>query len=189
MRGRKPKPAEQRKREGNAGKRPLPDVVLVSGRPDLDEMREPPAHLTDDAKDFWKDSVVRLVDVGILDRVDVPALEQLCEQYARVRAAQRVIAEVGMFARGSTGQIREHPALKIEREATAMFLRLAEHFALTPIARTRLGLAELHARTLAQELDGAGLAQPELKKVAPAKKTRAKAKKDVEIVDAEVVAA
>jgi P27 family predicted phage terminase small subunit len=187
MRGRKPKPAEQRKREGNAGKRPLPDTVLVSGRPDLAEVMEPPAHLSDDAQDFWRDSVKRLVEVGIIDRVDVPVLEQLCEQYARVRGAQRVIREVGMFARGSTGQIREHPALKIEREATSLFLKIAEHYALTPIARTRLGLAELHARTLAQELDGAGLAKPELKKV-PRRKPKAK-KADVEIVDAEVVAA
>jgi hypothetical protein len=66
-----------------------------------------------------------------------------------------VIATDGHFVRGSVGQLREHPAIRIEREATAMFLKIAEHYALTPVARTRLGLAELHRRTLAQEMGGA----------------------------------
>lgn len=163
MRGRKPKPVEQKIAEGNPGKRPLPQTMLVSGRPELAEIAEPPEHLSDDAKEFWRESVTRLVEVGIIDRVDVPVLEQMAEQYARVRAAQRVVKEVGMFAKGSTGQIREHPALRIEREATTLFLKLAEHYALTPIARTRLGLAELHRRSLAEELQS-GLGGPQLRK-------------------------
>lgn len=162
MVGRKPKPAEQRKAEGNPGKRPLPEPLLVAGRPTLEEMHEPPEHLPPDAQEFWRDSIVRLIEVGIIDRVDGPALEQLAMQYARIRGAQRVIAEAGYFAKGSTGQIREHPALKIEREATSMFLKLAEHYALTPIARTRLGLAELHRRSLQSEM-ASGLGKPDLR--------------------------
>ena len=45
------------------------------------------------------------------------------------------------------------PALRVERDAWQAFLRFAEQYALTPVARTRLGLAELHRRTLAEELD------------------------------------
>jgi P27 family predicted phage terminase small subunit len=139
--------------------------MLVAGRPLPEELAEPPAHLPPEAQEFWVTSVVRLVEVGIIDRVDVPVLEQLATQYARIRQAQRVLAEDGHFTRGSVGQIREHPALKIERDATSMFLKMAEHYALTPIARTRLGLAELHKRTLAKELDE-GLGAPKLKPVA-----------------------
>lgn len=152
MRGPKPKPVEQREREGNPSKRPVPTPVLVAGRPDLDELAEPPAHLPPEAQEFWRDSIQRLTAVGIIDRVDVPVLEQLATQYARVRQAQAVIAKKGMFSKGSKGQLREHPALKIEREATRTFLSLAEQYALTPVARTRLGLAELHRRSLSQEL-------------------------------------
>jgi hypothetical protein len=90
-------------------------------------------------------------------------LEQLAVQYARIRQAQRVLAVDGHFVRGSVGQLRPHPALKIEGDATDRFLKLAEHYALTPIARTRLGLAELHRRSLAEELN-AGLGKPELRK-------------------------
>lgn len=159
MRGRKPKPLEQKVAEGNPGKRPLPEPMLVAGRPALNELSEPPEHLPPEAKEFWRDSICRLVEVGIIDRVDVPVLEQLATQYARIRQAQRVLAEDGHFTRGSVGQIREHPALKIERDATTMFLKIAEHYALTPIARTRLGLAELHRRSLSQELtEGLGAA-------------------------------
>lgn len=153
MKGRKPKPAEQKALEGNPGHRPLPEPVLVGGRPLPTEMIEPPAYLPDDAQEFWRDSVATLIEVGIIDRVDAPALEALATQYARMRQANRVVASEGHFARGSTGQLVQHPALKIEREATAMFMRLAEHYALTPIARVRLGMAELHRRSLAQELN------------------------------------
>jgi P27 family predicted phage terminase small subunit len=153
MRGGKPKPIEQRIREGNPSKRPLPEPVLIAGRPDLQELAEPPAYLPPEAKEFWRDSVVKLCETGIIDRVDVPVLEQLCTQYARIRQSQRVLAQDGHYVRGSVGQLRPHPALKIEQDATTLFLKMAEHYALTPVARTRLGLAELHARNLKRELD------------------------------------
>jgi P27 family predicted phage terminase small subunit len=162
VRGRKPTPVEQRKQEGNPQKRPLPEPVLVSGRPALEELREPPPGLPADAHDFWRVSIDRLIEVGIVDRVDVPALEMMAVQYARAIQARRVIAEEGHFAIGSVGQIREHPALKIERDATTLFMKIAEHFALTPVARTRLGLAELHKRALATEMQDA-LGAPDLR--------------------------
>lgn len=157
MKGRKPKPIEQRRKEGNAGKRPVPEALLVAGRPDLQELAEPPEHLPKMAKEFWTSTIVKLAEVGILDRVDVPVLEMLASQYAMVRGSQKVLDEDGYFVRGSVGQIRPHPALKIHNDATDRFLKLAEHYALTPIARTRLGLAELHRRSLKKELEDAGL--------------------------------
>jgi P27 family predicted phage terminase small subunit len=147
-------------KEGNPQKRALPEPVLVGGRLTVDELRDPPAHLPPEAQDFWRDSVARLVEVGIVDKVDVPVLEQLSTQYARIRQAQRVLAQDGHFVRGSVGQLRPHPALKVEQDATTLFLKMAEHYALTPVARTRLGLAELHRRSLAQEINE-GLAKPE----------------------------
>lgn len=143
----------------------MPEPLLVGGRPVLGELEDPPTHLPEEAKEFWRESVTRLIEVGIIDRVDVPVLEQMSVQYARIRQAQKVIAVDGHFVPGSVGQLREHPALKIEKDATALFLKMAEHYALTPIARTRLGLAELHKRTLAKELQE-GLGAPKLKKVA-----------------------
>jgi len=164
MRGRKPVPVEEKIRQGNPGKRPIPEPVLVGGRPDAAEIIEPPEHLDPEAHDFWVFAVERLCNVGILDRVDIPALEQLATQYARVRQAQRLIKKHGHFSRGSQGQIIAHPAIKLEQDATNLFLKLAEHFALTPVARTRLGLAELQARSMASEMDDR-LGKPELTQV------------------------
>jgi P27 family predicted phage terminase small subunit len=152
-----PKPIEQKLREGNPGKRALPQPFLVAGRPRRLELDEPPEHLPADARDFWAEIVPHLTACGIVDRVDVPVLEMLSTAYARWRAAQRVIEERGFFARGSTGQVKEAPWVKIEREAHALFLKTAEQVGIGPLGRTRLGLAEVTRRVLADELrDGLG---------------------------------
>lgn len=156
MRGRKPKPAEQRRLEGGSdiSHRASPEPLLIAGRP-AHEFDEPPAELPADGRRFWRTTVSRLIDVGMLDLVDEAALCMLATQYARWRQASRVVAADGHFARGSVGQLREHPAVKIEREAHGLFLKTAEQFGLTPMARTRLGLAELHRRSLHNEMERA----------------------------------
>jgi P27 family predicted phage terminase small subunit len=152
VRGPKPRPVEVKKREGNPGKRKLPEPVIVSGRPLPAELDEPPEHLPIEAKEFWREYISRLVEVGIVDLVDVPALEMLATMYARARQASRVVAKEGHYTRGSTGQIVEHPALKIERESMSQFWKMAEHFAFTPVARVRLGMAELQRKSLHAEM-------------------------------------
>jgi P27 family predicted phage terminase small subunit len=153
IQGRKPKPVEQRRREGNPGKRKAPEPVLVAGRPAVEELAEAPAHLPAYAKAFWDEAVARLAEVGIVDRVDMAALELMATQYARTREAGEVIAREGLVSQGYNGQPVAHPAVVVERLATAEFLRSAEHFALTPVARTRLGLAELERRKLEDDIE------------------------------------
>lgn len=150
MQGRKPKPVETRRREGNPGRRPLPEPVRVDGR--TVSPPEPPDHLPEDARAAWDRIVPALCNIGLLDGIDAFALEAMCVQWARAQQAGRVVAEQGHITLGSTGQLVEHPALGIERQAQQMFLRFAEHYALTPVARTRLGLAELQRRSLADEM-------------------------------------
>ena len=162
MRGRKPKPVEQRRLEGgrDVSHRASPEALLVAGRP-AHEFDEPPADLPRDGKDFWRTVVARLIDVGMLDLVDEVALRMLATQYARWCQAARVVAVDGHFTRGSVGQLREHPAIRIEREAHGLYVKTAEQFGLTPMARTRLGLADLHRRSLAKEMEGA-LGEPDI---------------------------
>lgn len=152
MRGRKPRPIEERRLEGeDVSHRPLPEPVIAGGR--VLEFPSPPRDLPKEARPFWKDTLKLLADVGILDLVDVPALVLLGTQYARAAQARKIIAKDGLTSFGSQMQVVEHPAVKIERQATGMFMKIAEHYALTPIARTRLGLADLHRKSLAAELD------------------------------------
>ena len=161
MPGPPPKPVEQRIREGTHRADRYPEPIVVAGRPVPAELAKPPDHLPPDAREFWSDTISKLAEVGIVDFIDVPAFEMLATQYARVCEARRVVAEDGLFVLGTVGQKREHPALKIERDATRAFLRLADHFALTPVARTRLGLAGLQAKTMAAEMDDT-LGKPKL---------------------------
>jgi P27 family predicted phage terminase small subunit len=161
--GRPPRPIEQHIRNGTYradrhGRQP----VLIGGRPELAEWAEPPDDLPEDGKAFWRDTVVRLIECGICDRVDVPLLEALAVQWARAVQAGRVLEEEGHFVKGSTGQLVKHPAIGIERDATALFWRMAESFGIGPLARTRLGLAELHRRSLGVELREA-LGNPDLR--------------------------
>lgn len=162
MRGRKPKPVAIKKLEGNRSKEKLPEEVVIGGRPN--EPMEPPESLDDDAKEFWAEAVPILHKVGLLDTVDRAALEMTATAYARVLQARRVIAEEGMMSVGHRGQPREHPMLSTERAAMQTFLRFAEQYALTPVARTRLGLAELQRRSMEDELTDA-LGPPQLEAV------------------------
>jgi P27 family predicted phage terminase small subunit len=146
------KPTEQHIREGTWRADRHPEPMALAGIPRAGELSEPPDRLGPIAAEFWRTTVVRLVECGIVDRVDVPLLEMMAVQYSRAVQAGRAIAHSGMFTKGSTGQITDHPAVKIEREATALFWRLAEGFGIGPLGRTRLGLAELHRRSLQQEM-------------------------------------
>src|SRR5215207_7590594 len=96
--GRPPKPVEEHLRNGTYRADRHAPPVLVSGRPTLDDpMMEPPDDLPEDGKKFWRAWVTRLIEVGLIDRVDQPALEGLCTMFARAVQARRVIAQQGHF--------------------------------------------------------------------------------------------
>jgi P27 family predicted phage terminase small subunit len=149
-RGPKPKPLEVKIAEGNPGRRPLPEPITPSP---LREAPEPPAHLNKDGRHFWEVSIPALHELGLLDKVDGPALEMAAVAYQRFHEARRVIAKQGVTARGSQNQIREHPLLATERKAQLTFLRFAEQYGLTSAARARLGIAMLQGQSLAKSLE------------------------------------
>lgn len=174
--GRKPKPVEQRIKEGNIEQSPMPQVMLVSGRPAPGEYPPPPDRLPQAGVDAWNTIVPQLIDVGLVDRVDTMMLEAMCMQWARMVQAGRVVKAQGHLVRGPGGQLKEHPSLRTERDATARFMSIAEQYAMTPAARTRLGLAELHRRSLKAEFD-TNVGTPELVEIED------DGIEDVEIVD------
>jgi P27 family predicted phage terminase small subunit len=151
MKGRVPRPREERIRDGKT--RNLPEPVRVSRRLQGSELPEPPMELGKAARDFWEQVTPVLADAGVLERIDLFMLSLAASAWGDVQKAQRVLDEQGMFQMGSVGQIREHSALKIKREATITFERLANHLCLSPVARTRLGLAALTAQAMSREMD------------------------------------
>lgn len=136
MRGRKPKPIEQKQREGNPGNRALPAPVTL---PEYDVPKPP--DLPDAAATLWDDIVPILAEARVLNRIDGAALTAMCLQWERGQQARKVLKEEGLFALGSTGQVVPHPALEIERAAHTLFIRFAEQFGITPVARARIAAA------------------------------------------------
>jgi P27 family predicted phage terminase small subunit len=117
----------------------MTDIDQVSAVDDLmTQMLLPPDDLPPEAIEFWTDTVVLLCKTGIVHKADRSALVALSVQWARAERARKVLFEEGYFALGSMGQIVEHPALSIERSAHSMFLRFAEQYGLTPIAREKI---------------------------------------------------
>jgi P27 family predicted phage terminase small subunit len=159
VKGRKPKPLQQKVREGNPGKRKLPEPLELDSGP-----LSKPADLPAEASALWDDLVPLLEHAGVAERVDRAAFSALCVQWARAERARAVLAAEGLFALGSTGQLVEHPGLGIERNACALFLRFAEQYGLTPAARARISAARM-GLSMADEIaleDGGG---PELRLV------------------------
>lgn len=151
MKGRKPKPIEQREREGNPSKRKLP-VAVRSSEP-RQSVRPRPANLPKDAEEIWDDLVIGLDSAGVLDQLDYGALTAMTIQWARATTAGRIIQQEGLVAMGSMSQLVEHPMLGTERAAHALFLRYAEQYGLTPVARARVAAA-LTARGSTDPLAG-----------------------------------
>jgi P27 family predicted phage terminase small subunit len=149
----RPKPTQVARREGNPGHRPLPAPVNLGVVMDED-LAVPPDDLPDTAKEWWLSAIPVLKRIGILETVDRAALEMAAVQYARWKQASRVVNQMGHIARGSTGQLTEHPSMATERAASALFLRFAEQYALTPTARTKLGLAEIERARALEDLAG-----------------------------------
>ena len=147
MRGRKPKPVEQKLREGNPGQRRLPEPLRFGEPGSL----EPPALLPPEGRELWNEFVPLLAQQRIVDVVDRAALTVLCLQWARCCQAAAVLAEQGLFVLGSTGQPVEHPALAIERQADALLLRYCEQYGLTAAARARIAAGTRVARSDAEE--------------------------------------
>jgi P27 family predicted phage terminase small subunit len=80
------------------------------------------------------------------------ALAMLVRQYHRMVDAGKLVENYGVAFTAPNGAVGVSPFLKAERDSTAMFLRLAEHYGLTLASRMRLGLMRLAGQTLAQSL-------------------------------------
>lgn len=85
---------------------------------------------------------------------DINALANYSTSVANKRAYIAALQRSGrVVALGSTGQLVEHPMVATERAAASLLLRFASEYAMTPVARARLGIAVLEGRSIAKELE------------------------------------
>ena len=80
---------------------------------------QPPAHLAKRGKKLWK-SVVENYD---LEQHHRDLLQSACEQLDRADSARREIEEHGVILLDRFQQRKQNPAVEVERQAHATFLR------------------------------------------------------------------
>ena len=148
-RGPKPKPAEIRKREGTYRKSSHGEVVVIGGKP---ATLEPSSTLTPREREAWDEIVPAMTSSGLIDRVDIPALEAIAISIARWREAEEILRDEGLFVASPNGYRVAHPAIAVSQKAAAEYRTWAARFGLTPSDRIGLGLAAVRSRTLSEDL-------------------------------------
>jgi P27 family predicted phage terminase small subunit len=139
MRGRKPKPTETRRLEGNAGHRPL-----NLHEPKFDHLDEsfdtPPAELADfkTAQAEWRRLAPLLRKARQVTPADRGALLALCIEYGRYLDAMARVASGGMVARSPSGYPMLNPYLSIATKALLACNKLWPELGLTPSSRSRV---------------------------------------------------
>jgi len=116
-------------------KKPERRNELVARR--LPSSTQPPAYLSPEAADIWREYAEASISEGVLTILDVPTFGMMCETIAEYNAARdQVLAE------GISVIIRKQPALnpavKVRDEASARALRYFRELGLTPPSRIGL---------------------------------------------------
>jgi len=130
MRGRKPKPAELKRLQGNPGRRKLksePQPARVAPRC--------PDWMPERARDEWNRIVPELERQNMLTIVDGAALEGHCMNYCRAVECEIYLAEHGVVA--DTGKKR--PEATVAAECWRLVKCFISDLGLSATARARLG--------------------------------------------------
>jgi P27 family predicted phage terminase small subunit len=137
LRGPAPKPTAIRMIEGNPGKRPF----NPRGPKALDGEPEMPRHLNADARREWRRLVPILLAMRVLSESDYIALANLCQNYATLIAAQKLMAKAGgtgLLIKTSSGYIQQSPLLGIINKQIESLNKQLREFGMTPSSRTRI---------------------------------------------------
>lgn len=104
-----------------------------------------------DVEAIWRTAVRELYPRG-LRPADLEVIRQMCNAALRARQAASNIEAHGMVVQTERGMV-VNPMLKVEKDATATYLRLADAMGLTMAARLRLGLMQVMGESVLQSLN------------------------------------
>jgi hypothetical protein len=134
-----PKPIEVKRLTGNPGRRPLPKpnatIALPGGR--VDPIRE----LGEAGQSLW-DTVFHHGELWVSSRTDVQFLQMVCEQLDRREWLREIV----------TANPEEWHLIKQLNDLERLISGNLGLLGFTPADRTRLGLAEIKARTKLEQL-------------------------------------
>ena len=105
----------------------------------------PPEHLSPEAREEWDLQCELLFKIGLITKIDRPALACYCQAYGRWRVAEVEFAKLaaradnaGFLMRTISGNWIQNPMLNVANRAMADTMRYAVELGLTPSARTRI---------------------------------------------------
>lgn len=126
-----PKPIEAKRRTGNPGKRRLPSIASVTALPAAEGIPEPLRPLGVEGRRMW-DRIWTSASTWIAPGTDIELVQMACEAMD-----ERTLLRVNVL-RGSDW--RDRVALRsLESDLRSMLSALG----LTPVDRTRMGVAEV----------------------------------------------
>ena len=144
--GRPPKPTEQKRLLGNPGKGKLPDPNKVIALPHLSD---PPVHLSKSAKQTWTEIIQTAPWVA---NTDGKVLLELCEKIELKKDLQRKLNESEYVLYTDKGYAYANPLFGMLSTTTTEIVKLLSMLGLTPVDRTKMGVAEVKARSKIEEL-------------------------------------
>jgi P27 family predicted phage terminase small subunit len=138
-----PTPLHLKLLRGNPGKRrpkPEPEPTIPPTCP------EPPSFITGYAADLWWETAPELHRLGLLTRLDVPALAAYCHSFGQWHMAVEALAKMeandplmrGQIIRTKQGEAAVNPLVSIARKHAGDVIRFANEFGLSAAARSRL---------------------------------------------------
>lgn len=118
------------------------------------ESYPPPADLPVPVHQVWRAAVADLGGANHMRESFQPALVAYCQAVYVHTQASANIQEFGVLVEGPHGMI-PNPLLRVQKDAAATMLRMAETLGLTPSARIRVGLMEVTGMSLLQGINAA----------------------------------
>ena len=97
-----------------------------------------PENLEPEAKTYIESVLQMLETNGIKDKVDDAALQMLARNYSTFIKASKIIEKEGLTFTSVRGNIAEHPAVKIGRDAQIQAMKVMQEFGLTAKSRSKL---------------------------------------------------
>ena len=97
-----------------------------------------PENLEPEARAYIESVLQMLEDNGIIDKVDGAALQMLAYNYSTFIKASKIVEKEGLTVTSDRGNIAEHPAVKIGRDAQTSALKVMTEFGLTDKSRSKL---------------------------------------------------
>ena len=141
------KPNELKRALGNPGKRKLPDSATLHALPQIQESA--PAHLSSKAKREWEQ--IRSMAPWIAN-TDGRLLTELCEKLDRKRELQKQIESTSYVLYTDKGYAYANPAFSMLSTTETEIFKILCQLGLSPVDRSKLGVAEVKARSKIQEL-------------------------------------